>query len=468
MRLYIEIFKLLVRKIVLRRTNGEVLRDFAKRMGIVYIKIAQMLAMQNFGALFTETDRQVLSSICDDCTPIAFDEIERILMREYGEEMRKIFRSIERKPVGSASVSQVHRATLCTGEQVAIKIKRPDVATMIKKDVERIRKLTHRFGWLVKFQNYTGSDRALDLYLEWIEQEIDFQHERENMHFYQEFANNVNGRIPGTKKIRIPKVYTEYCTENIIVMEFVEAQTINKMELIAENKRKVTEAMNNYIKLSFWAMLHDERVVFHGDPHAGNICIDENGDIWFLDMGLLYVMSREDTELCRNFFFAAYAGKRDKLYEMLVRYGDMDAKKQVEFREDCEKYCREVKKKEVTFYFVDMVNICLKYEFVSPDFLFNMAKAFVCLNGINKFVENEIVARDLLRDQVAEFMIKRSFEDSKRIIGEGLSFLPRVLSNSIQQGLSRALANELTEKRMTRSLRESLDNLVEMADLLGW
>lgn len=186
---------------------------------------------------------------------------------------------------------------------MAIKIKRKDITSTINEDINRIRKIVHRFGKFVNFSNFTGGDHALDLYLEWIEQETDFAHEKENIKVYQNFADSVNGKVSGTKKIKVPKLYEEYCTDNIIVMEFIRTQTVNKLELTDENKTKITTALNSYIRSSFWALFNDKQIVFHGDPHSGNICIDEDNNICFLDMGLLCVLSDEDAKLCRNFFF---------------------------------------------------------------------------------------------------------------------------------------------------------------------
>ena len=110
MKLYIQAIKLLFNKFILRKNNGIVIKDFSEKMGVVYIKLAQMLATQNFGNLFTEKDRKMLSSICDNCNPISYDEIEEILKQEYGVNLDNVFSFIEKEPVGSASVSQVHRA----------------------------------------------------------------------------------------------------------------------------------------------------------------------------------------------------------------------------------------------------------------------------------------------------------------------------------------------------------------------
>lgn len=467
MKLYFEILKLLFGKLILRRSNGELIRNFAEHMGIVYIKMAQMLATQNFGDLFTEDDRQMLSRICDDCNPISFTEVTTILQREYGARFNQIFATIDETPVGSASVSQVHRAVLKTGEEVAIKIKRQDVASTIDKDIKTIQKLIHRFGKFVKFRNFAGSDHALELYLDWIRQETDFTHERSNIKTYQAFADNVNGRIRGTRRIRIPKLYDEFCTENIIVMEFVKFPTINKLPLTTENKTKITEAFNSYIKASFWALFNDQPIAFHGDPHSGNICIDDAGDIWFIDMGLLCTLSDQNAKYCRNFFLTAYVGNYKKLYNELVVYGNMNDQQKQNFKADCQRYCAAVHEKEVTYYFIDMVNICLNYEIVPPNFLFNMAKAFVCLNGISNFTGNTHAARDLLAAQTIEFLCKRSLQDCQNFITKNIQLIPQTLSNMLAQGPINAFSQLVFHCQLQQDAKNSLDHLHEAIDLIN-
>lgn len=462
MKLYIQIIKLLFNKFILRQNNGIVIKKFSEKMGVVYIKLAQMLATQNFGNLFTEKDRKILSDICDNCNPISYDEIEKILKQEYGTNLENIFSFIEKKPVGSASVSQVHRAILKTGEEVAIKIKRQDISTTIDKDIKRIRKIVHRFGKFINFSNFIGSDHALDLYLKWIKQETDFTHEKKNIKLYQNFADSVNGKVRDTKKIRVPKLYEDYCTDNVIIMEFIKPKTVNKLKLTNKNKNKITTALNSYIKSSFWAIFNDKPIVFHGDPHNGNICIDEEGNICFLDMGLLCILSDSDTKLCRKFFLAAYSGNYEKLYDMLISYGNMSEEKKQSFKEDCKKYCEELKKKNVTDYFIDMIKIFFNYELVPPNFLFSMAKVFVCLNGISTFSDNKCTAVELLQEQTIEFLVKRSLNDCKEIVIDNLHLAPKILESISQYGLVNTIAKVATDNKIKKSVKD----LSEMLDLI--
>ena len=457
MKLYLEVVQLLFKKYILRKNSGIAIKDFSENMGIVYIKLAQILATQNYGNLFTEEDRKQLSSICDNCRPISYKRVEKILKKEYGKNFHKIFQSIEKEPVGSASVSQVHKAILKSGEEVAIKIKRTDITSTMEKDIKKIKKLIHKYGKLFHFGNFKGADLTLNLYLDWLKQEIDFKREKENIKIYSEYTKRVNKKIRNTKELRVPKLYEEYCTDNVIVMEFIKYKTINQMELTKENKEKIVEAINSYIQLNFFAMYHEESIAFHGDPHSGNLCIDEEGNLYFLDMGLLFVLNQSESNLCRDFFLAAYTGNYEKIYQMLVVYGDMNEKRKKKFKENCKKYVEKVSDKNVTHYFIDMIEVCLSFEFVPPSFLINMAKAFICIYGISNFSDNRVSARELLSEQTIEFIMKRSISDCKKIIIDDFPLALKSIDD-IQQGLVRMIMKIIKNKKLKEEIETTLEN----------
>lgn len=128
MKLFVKGMRLLFDFGVRHLSKGAALRRFASDMGLAYIKFAQILAMQNIDGIFSEEDRQDIMNICDDCNPISYRKIYRVLVREYGKKnIKSKFRKISKKPIGSASISQVHRAQLSSGEQVVLKIKRDGV-----------------------------------------------------------------------------------------------------------------------------------------------------------------------------------------------------------------------------------------------------------------------------------------------------------------------------------------------------
>lgn len=465
--MFFKVLKLFFRKFVMRQKTGVVIKDFCESMGVVYIKLAQILATQNFGNLFTEEDRILLSGICDEVNPVSFDYIREVIEAEYGQKLEDVFSFIDNKPLGSASISQVHKAILLSGEVVAVKVKRKDVALKIEKDIKTIRKLIHRFGKFFKFKNFIGGDKALDLYLEWINEEVNFEKEKNNLLIYRDFVLSVNGKLDDVKNINVPKVYLDMCTENIIVMEFISSKTINKIELNSCNTKMISEALNSYLASSFYALFHDMKIVFHGDPHGGNIYILDDGSIGFLDMGLIFELSEEDAKLIREFFFSAYSGNYEKLYEMLVKYSDMSEDEKSSFKEKIKNYVLVINAKPVTCYFTDMINICLGYNVSPPNFLFCMAKAFVCLDGISCFSNNNVNVVNLLQEQIMEYFVNRSMNDCKGIVKDSFFLAPKLLMNSLKYGFTKGVSKEINDVLALRSnLKKALEHYDEVIDVI--
>lgn len=467
MRLYFYGFIMLIKKFVFRQNTGKVIRWFAEKMGVIYIKLAQILAMQNCGNLFTEEDRIELASICDDCNPIKYEEIVKIIEKEYKCKVNQKFKKIYEKPVGSASISQVHKAILKNGKVVAIKVKRKDITNRLEKDIRQIKKIIHRFGKYAQFKNYLGSDTALIMYLDWIYEEIDFVNEKNNIIKYSKFAKSVNGKIDGKHDIKVPYVYTKLCTDNIIVMEYISDKTINNLELNDANKAKIGCALNDYIQLSFWALFHGQTLVFHGDPHGGNIYLDQDGNVGFLDMGLIFDFSKEESEFIKKLFLNAYSNNCEKLTELLFEnsnYHNVDLDSLKEGIEEC---CSNLKNVSITYFFVDMINLFIKYDIDPPHVLFKMAKAVVALNGINNFTNNDINTEELLLQQITEYYISRTMNDFGDIVKSGVEILPNFLKNTMKKGLTSSIAEEIISLgNLNKKVMKAVENFNETLEYL--
>lgn len=435
MKLYFRCLVMLIQKYLLRRSSGRVICDFAEKMGVVYIKMAQILAMQNVGEIFTENDRVRLAQICDHCKPISYDKIAQTLQQELSETQLAQIKTIDHDPLGSASISQVHRATLLDGQQIVLKIKRHDITSGVEHDIKQLKRLIRRFGRFTPLRNLIGSDKALSLWADWIYQETDFTKERQNLEDYRQFCTSVNGRIHGTKQLRVPQIYSDFCTENIIAMEYIAAPTINKMELNDQNKILISRGLNDYISLSFWALLHGQKVVFHGDPHSGNIYIDTQGNIGFLDMGLVFAFDGEETEYIRVLFLNAYMGKAEEIVDMLIarsQYIKFDRQQLIaDVRAEITKF-RQI---SVTQFFINMINTFTRYDIAPPEILFKMAKAFLAIFGINNFVGNRTDVEALLSRQVIEFYLYRTRNDLRSLIGQGFKSMVEIIQSSTREGI---------------------------------
>lgn len=459
---------MLIEKFVLRRSTGRAICHFAERMGVVYVKMAQILAMQNYGNVFTEEDRVALSQICDDCKTISFRKIRHLLEQEYHCDIYKKFREIDEKPLGAASISQVHRAVLLDGREVAVKIKRQDVTRRVTRDTRQIQRIIKHFGRLAKFRNFLGSSVALDLWASWILEETDFVNERRNIKRYREFGDSVNGACRGTVNIVTPELYEDLCTDNIIVMELIKTSTVNRLALTDENKQRIKVATNDYLSLSFYAMFHDMPVVFHGDPHSGNLYLDEKGNIGFLDMGLIFELTKEETQFARKLFLMAYTGRGKELAELLIMESMRGDINRATFIQEIQAEAGRVQEIPVTQFFVEMMNIFTKYNISPPIVFFKMAKAFLALFGINNFVGNFADTKSLLMSQVAEFYLQETLGEMRGVLVDGLQLLPGLLKSTLEKGLVGGIASQAPSiNDLSRRFTNVLDNCHDLVEVIG-
>lgn len=474
-KLYLLAAKAIFDKTVLKKDNGKLVKDFTAKMGPAYVKLAQILANQNIEGIFSEEDRRSLASICDNVNPVDFKKIKEVIESEYGCKLEEKFDSVDQTPIGSASMSQVHRAVLKTGEEVAIKIKRMDITKTLDKDMEQIRKLMHQYGEKFGLKNMVGGDRGLDLYISWIYQESDFENERANIKAYKEFADSVNGKVINTKNIVVPKVYEELCTKNIIVMEHIASQTINQkykdvatQELSKEDKEQIWKALNSYVQICLYALLNSEEVLFHGDPHSGNVFIDEKGNIGFLDMGLIFKITKEESKFIREFFFAIYNKDEEKIFNMVMPLGNLSETEKIDLKKDISQYKMKIKNKPVTTYFSEMLAICARYNIAPPEYLYTLAKAFVSLYGINTFSENITSAKELLKSQVCGYYAKRTAQDSGKLVQNGFRTVAAIFSSILDNGIKEGVKKEAgAVAKLKEQATQALDGAKEIVDIVG-
>ncbi len=389
--------------------------------------------------------------------------LKKQIEKEYGCKIEDKFKKVYEEPVGSASLSQVHKAILKNGDIVAIKVKRKDVTKRMEKDIKQIRKFVHRFGKIIKITNYLASDAVLEIFLSWIQDETDFEKEKNNILCYYHFANSVNGKILNTKKIVVPKVYKKLCTKNIIVMEFVFSKTINQIRLTNQNKERIRNSLNDYVALSFYALFHDIPVIFHGDPHGGNIYIDKEGNVGFLDMGLIFELTKEEAKYVRDLFLYAYTCNVKSLVPLLLKGSEQKDVDMHSLEDEIMKCCKNFKSVGVPEFFMNMVFIFTNYNITVNPIFYKMLKAFVALFGMNTFLENMESTEALLFEQIVDFYVSRATSDIKEIMEEGIAFLPKFIKNTMEKGFNKSITEQIVSLRdLNHKVNESVHHFDEV------
>lgn len=283
-------------------------RDMLVDLGPSFVKIGQMLSLRS--EILPQAYCDALATLQMDADPLPFKEIEHALENIYGERFSSIFSNIDPKPLGSASLAQVHKATLSNGDVVAVKVQRPGVRATMAQDIDVMRSVAKRLSRFMKDNQMVDlRDVVEELWNTFLE-ETDFTKETQNLHEFALLNKDV-------AYIRCPMPYLEYCSEEVLVMEYIEGTSLRDTDKLVELGYDLEEigmkALDNYATqiLDFG--------FFHADPHPGNMFI-KDGQIIYLDLGIVGRLNPRDKARFGEIIEAVGAKSATRLKDALISF----------------------------------------------------------------------------------------------------------------------------------------------------
>ena len=254
-------------------TMPERLRRTIEESGGTMVKLGQVASTRE-DVLPPEYAAE-LSKLRTTVEPAPRDEVATLLADELGGPVEAVFSEFDWTPIGSASIAQVHLATLRTGERVVVKVQRPDVADTMQRDVRALRELA-RF---VDDRAHSSVGSQLAAFVEEfggnLIEELDFRAEASN-------ALDVAAAVAGEDRIRVPAVFSSYTTTKVMVQERVDGVPAGQIGTLGEDLDRAGVA--DRVFRSFFHQAF-EAGVFHGDPHPGNIFVQPDGTVYLIDFG---------------------------------------------------------------------------------------------------------------------------------------------------------------------------------------
>lgn len=277
-----EIRNVLRKNQIVRGVSPEKLRVILEELGPTYIKLGQIMSLHS--DILPKAYCDELLKLNSDVTPMSFEDVEDVLNQSYGQNWKELFQSIEEKPLGSASIAQVHRARLKNDEEVIIKVERKGIYDTMARDIGLMHRLVKLMPSVGDFKELIDLDMVLDELWFVAQEEMDFLKEAANM---DEFARN-NASI---KYVATPKVYHEYSTRHVLVMEYIDGYAIDDMENLQKDGYDMDEIGAKYVNNFIKQVIDDG--FFHADPHPGNVKIRDGKIVW-IDMGMMGRLSEKD------------------------------------------------------------------------------------------------------------------------------------------------------------------------------
>lgn len=279
-------------------------------LGPTFIKIGQSLSTR--ADLLPLEYIQELSQLQDRVPAFREEAAIVAIETELGKPLSALFQEFEPVPIAAASLGQVHRARLPTGEAVVVKVQRPGLEGLLNLDFE----VMHRFIRLAN--RYLPGVKKFDLeaiyeeFFELLFQEIDYIHEAKN-------AERFRDNFQDNSRIRAPKIYWQYTTRRVLTLEYLPGIKVNDRQALAAAGMNLDEIIQLGICAYLKQLLDDG--FFQSDPHPGNMAVSGKGELIFYDFGTMAEVKAVSKERMVQTFFAVLSKDTEKVVETLIYMG---------------------------------------------------------------------------------------------------------------------------------------------------
>ena len=285
--------------------------DELVRMGPTFIKLGQLLSTR--ADLLPPVYLEALSRLRDDVEPLERGTAETVIEEELGVRISTAFGSFDPDPIGSASLGQVHRATLRDGRPVAVKVQRPGIRRRALEDMEVIAELAEfvddhserasRLGFGAMVEQFRGS----------LIGELDYRREAANLEL-------LGDALVDYDRIVVPRPVDDYTTSRVLTMDFVDGRSVDSLGPLARTELDSEHLAEQLIGASLdQVLVHG---LFHADPHPGNVLLTRDGRLALIDLGMVARLSPEVQDQLSRLLLAISSGDSSAAAEALERLGD--------------------------------------------------------------------------------------------------------------------------------------------------
>jgi len=266
-------------------TRGRRLRDMLDELGPTFVKFGQLLSTRP--DVIPADIVEELRHLQDQARPEPFANIREVVERELGLTLEQVFTEFDPEPIAAASIGQVHRARLPSGDDVVVKVQRPEAERQIHADIQLLYHLARMIKDRVDRLAFIDVVGLVDEFSRTIRRELDYGVEAHNADvFRRNFAEDPH--------VKVPKVFWRYTTERVLVMEGLEGASLAQASLEGwtdEQRRQLATRL-----AETWMQMVFVHGFFHADPHQANVLVQGPDQIGLVDFGMVGQLSQRDRE----------------------------------------------------------------------------------------------------------------------------------------------------------------------------
>jgi ubiquinone biosynthesis protein len=424
----------------LKLTKWEKMRLVCEELGPTFVKFGQILS--NRPDLLPADLIKELEKLQDSVPPIGGPIASAVVEAELKSKTYELFAWFDPIAFASASIAQVHRATLKTGEQVVLKIQRPGIKEVIDSDIKVMIYIAGIFNTRIPSLKSFDPVGLVRNFEESIKKELDFINESINV---QRFHNNFAEDQSDKGYIHSPLVYKEFTTAKVLTLEFIDGIKISDQLKLTEmgHDRKVIarRLATSYFKQVF------NYGFFHADPHPGNLFILPGNVVCFLDYGMMGSILRKDLEQFGYLFLAVNAMDVRKIIRALQMLSDNPVIKNFRALEtDLYEFVQinsieKIHQNELSTVMLRLKDIIIKHGLKVPTHFYLLARSLVTVEGVIANLDPELELSKMARPYLIRTIAKHydPVKFAKRVInsvyemGMYMEEFPRDLKNAIRK-----------------------------------
>ena len=403
---------------ITRGITPQKLRMILEDLGPTYIKIGQIMSLHS--DILPKRYCDELMCLRSEVTPMEFAEVKEVIEQAYGCPWNEIFAFISDTPLGSASIAQVHRAELLSGEQVVIKVQRTGIYEIMARDIGLLRKAVKLMP-PISLKGMADFDLVLDELWSVTRDEMNFLTEAANI---EEFAR----RNKDVNFVQTPVLYQQYTTVHVLVMEYIDGCGIDEKDKLLEDgydlKEIGSKLVDNYIK-----QVMDDGF-FHADPHSGNVKIRDGKIVW-IDMGMMGRLTEHDREMITLAIEGVALNDVGLILKAVLGLGEFKERpEQRKLYEDIEglllKYgSTDMGKINVAEVMTDLMEVMKENKIMMPHGLTMLARGLTHMEGVLANIAPDINMVEIAKARLAADFL-HNFNFKKELKSTGRSLLKSV------------------------------------------
>ncbi len=413
-----------------------------EELGPTFIKLGQILSVRRDVLPPPLIDELLV--LTDDVKPVPYENVKVIIEETCGDvDQFCIF--VDPEPFAAASLSQVHRATLTDGSDVVFKVQRPDIRELIEVDLTILENLAERaektFPYLRPF-NPVG---LIEEFSQQMRKELDFIRDGKN-------AETIAENLKDIPEVKIPKIYWEYSSPRLLVMEYVEGTRIDNIPVL-----KAKFDTKNLAEIGFKAYIQQIFVngFFHGDPHPGNLRVTEDGKLVFLDFGMVGILRPERRLAYTKTMYSIVSNDVDLLIES---FNDLDITIESDeidrFKDEMYAIMQETQRYQLGEYsFIDSMNeltsVFYRYRVRMPGSFMLMIKVIAMIGDVGILLDPEFNFMERIKPYLSQmlatsFLNLESLEETRNTLTREILGFPKALRKFLERFSSGKSKMEVT------------------------